>query len=65
MTDEIATLMPIKAVPFEHQKEAFAFAMELFGVLDESCDSSSYKKEVMHMTPFSKSGKGCALLMEM
>jgi len=65
MNDEIELMMPIKAVPFEHQKEAFAFVMEIFGVLDESCDSSSCKKEVMHMTPFSKSSKGCALLMEM
>ena len=35
MNDDIAQMMPIKAVPFEHQKRAFAFAMKLFGVLKE------------------------------
>ena len=43
MNDEIATLMPIKAVPFEHQKEAFAFVMEIFGVLEE--EGNAYEKD--------------------
>ena len=36
MNDEnIASRMPIKVTPYEHQKKAFAFACEKFGIMDE------------------------------
>lgn len=50
--------MPIKAIPYSHQKKAFAFALKMFGVFQK-------ESEVMPMTPINKCGKGCALLMEM
>ncbi len=53
MNNNIELMMPIKATPFEHQKKAFAFAMKIF---QEGGDAK---------TPFNKSSKGCALLMEM
>ena len=49
--------MPIKATPYEHQKKAFAFAMNVFGI--------SGGEGVMPMTPIDRRGGGCALLMEM
>ena len=45
--------MPVKAVPYHHQMEAFRFACGLFGILPES-----------EKPPGMESG-GCALLMEM
>ena len=48
--------MPIKATPYRHQQEAFDFAMQVLGITDG---------EVMQVSPISKGGKGCALLMEM
>ncbi len=39
MKDEIELMMPVKAVPYDHQKEAFAFAMTIFGVLEEGGDA--------------------------
>jgi hypothetical protein len=47
------TEMPIRAVPFHHQQEAFRCAMRLFGP-PEGGD-----------VPHSMKGAGCALLMEM
>lgn len=35
MIENIELMMPIKAVPYEHQKRAFAFACEIFGVFRE------------------------------
>ncbi|MCD8020775.1 MAG: SNF2-related protein, partial [Clostridiales bacterium] len=35
----IELMMPLKAVPYEHQKNAFAFACEKFGVFDERIKS--------------------------
>lgn len=35
MTENIEMMMPIRAVPYEHQKRAFAFACEIFGVFRE------------------------------
>ena len=34
MNKNIEFLMPIKATPYEHQKKAFAFACDKFGVFD-------------------------------
>ena len=34
MTENIELMMPIKVKPFEHQKKAFAFACDKFGVFD-------------------------------
>lgn len=38
MNNNIELMMPIKAAPFEHQKKAFAFAMRIFGVIEEGGD---------------------------
>lgn len=46
--------MPVKAVPYRHQQEAFGFVCRAFGLLPEPGD----------MPPATKSS-GCALLMEM
>lgn len=35
VTENIEMMMPIKAVAYEHQKRAFAFACEIFGVFRE------------------------------
>ncbi len=35
MTDDLATLMPIKAKPFNHQVRAFELACHKFGILDD------------------------------
>ena len=35
MTENIELMMPIRAVPYEHQKRAFLFACEIFGVFRE------------------------------
>lgn len=35
MIENIELMMPIKAVPYEHQKRAFAFACKIFGVFRE------------------------------
>ena len=51
------TAMPIKATPYEHQKKAFAFAMNVFGI--------SGGEGVMRTSPIDRRGGGCALLMEM
>lgn len=37
--NNIEIMMPIKAVPYDHQKKAFAFAMKVFGVFREEGDS--------------------------
>ena len=34
MADNIELMMPIKATPYDHQKKAFAFACDKFGVFD-------------------------------
>jgi len=39
MTENIELMMPIKAEPFEHQKNAFAFACDKFGVFDGNIKS--------------------------
>lgn len=39
MNDEITMLMPIKAVPFNHQVRAFEFACQKFGVWDDNIRS--------------------------
>lgn len=49
--------MPIKATPYEHQKKAFAFVMDVFGISDG--------EGVMRTSPIDRRGGGCALLMEM
>ena len=35
MNENIELMMPIKAAPYEHQKNAFAFTCDKFGVFDE------------------------------
>ena len=35
MNENIELMMPIKAAPYDHQKKAFAFACDKFGVFDE------------------------------
>lgn len=37
--ENIGNLMPIKAIPYEHQKKAFAFASDKFGVFDNKIKS--------------------------
>ena len=39
MNKNIEPLMPIKATPYEHQKKAFAFACDKFGVFDNQLKS--------------------------
>ena len=39
MNKNIELLMPIKATPYEHQKKAFAFACDKFGVFDNQLKS--------------------------
>lgn len=39
MSEHIELLMPIKASPYEHQKKAFAFACDKFGVFDNQLKS--------------------------
>lgn len=39
MTDNIEKLMPIKTTPYNHQKKAFAFACDKFGVFDTNLKS--------------------------
>lgn len=39
MTENIELMMPIKVKPFEHQKKAFAFACDKFGVFDNCLKS--------------------------
>lgn len=34
MNENIELMMPIKAAPYDHQKKAFAFAYDKFGVFD-------------------------------
>ena len=34
MIENIELMMPIKATPYEHQKKAFTFACDKFGVFD-------------------------------
>ena len=34
MSENIELIMPIKATPFEHQKKAFSFTCDKFGVFD-------------------------------
>ena len=34
MSENIELMMPIKAAPYDHQKRAFAFACDKFGVFD-------------------------------
>ena len=43
--------MPTKGTPYAHQREAFEFALRLFGMIEGG-----------DVTPISR---GCALLMEM
>lgn len=52
--------MPIKAVPYHHQMEAFRFACGLFGILPGAGKESGSRD-----TPPRQPGAGCALLMEM
>ena len=39
MSENIELMMPIKAAPYEHQKKAFAFACDKFGVFDNQLKS--------------------------
>ncbi|MGI5986421.1 MAG: SNF2-related protein, partial [Oscillospiraceae bacterium] len=39
MTNNMELMMPIKATPYDHQKKAFAFACDKFGVFDGSIKS--------------------------
>lgn len=39
MNENIELMMPIKAAPYDHQKKAFAFACDKFGVFDERLKS--------------------------
>lgn len=39
MTENIELMMPIKATPYDHQKKAFAFACDKFGVFDNRLKS--------------------------
>ena len=39
MSENIKLMMPIKAAPYDHQKKAFAFACDKFGVFDERLKS--------------------------
>ena len=39
MNENIKLMMPIKAAPYDHQKKAFAFACDKFGVFDERLKS--------------------------
>ena len=39
MAEKTKSMMPIKAAPYDHQKKAFAFACDKFGVFDESLKS--------------------------
>lgn len=39
MNENIELMMPIKATPYEHQKKAFAFACDKFGVFDNRLKS--------------------------
>lgn len=48
--------MPLKVAPYRHQRDAFDFVMQRFGIAD------SPQKGVMPMTT---SSGGAALLMEM
>ena len=52
--------MPIKAVPYHHQMEAFRFACGLFGILPGEGKESGSRD-----APPRQPGAGCALLMEM
>lgn len=52
--------MPIRAVPYRHQMEAFRFACGLFGILPEGIRESGSRDE-----PSGQPRAGCALLMEM
>ena len=52
--------MPIKAVPYHHQMEAFRFACGLFGILPGAGKESGSRD-----APPRQPGAGCALLMEM
>ena len=39
MSENIELMMPIKAAPYDHQKKAFAFACDKFGVFDDCMTS--------------------------
>ena len=39
MSENIELMMPIKATPYDHQKRAFAFVCDKFGVFDERLKS--------------------------
>ena len=52
--------MPIKAVPYHHQMEAFRFACGLFGILPGEGKAAGSRD-----VPPRQLGAGCALLMEM
>lgn len=52
--------MPIKAVPYHHQMEAFRFACGLFGILPGEGKAAGSRD-----APPRQPGAGCALLMEM
>lgn len=42
MADNIELMMPIKAVPYDHQKKAFAFTCDKFGVFDDQLMASGF-----------------------
>lgn len=52
--------MPIRAVPYRHQMEAFRFACGLFGILPGEGKKAGSRDELS-----GQPGAGCALLMEM
>lgn len=37
MNEDIGLMMPVKVAPYDHQKRAFAFACDKFGVFDNFC----------------------------
>lgn len=48
MNENIELMMPIKAVPYEHQKKAFAFAMQVFGIFEEGGDARANDNDSLH-----------------
>ena len=49
MNENIEFLMPIKVTPYEHQKKAFAFAMQVFGVFKEGGDARANGNDSMQL----------------
>ena len=65
--DSIELMMPIKAKPYEHQKKAFAFACDKFGVFDgkmKSCGTALLMEMGTGKTITSISVAGCMYRFE-